>query len=262
MNKYKKIINDSINKYLQEIEDSKNPLFKAMQYSLFPGGKRIRPVLALEASKICGGSLLKAMPGACAVEIVHNFSLVHDDLPCMDNDDYRRGKVTTHKKFGEDNAVLSGDALLIFAFALLKKIKDKVVMAKILEQITLCSGTFGMIGGQALDVKYEKKKKGPALRKRINYLKTAELFILSVKVGAISAKATQKQLNHIEEYGKFFGEAFQIRDDILDNEYTKKEKIRQITNLNEYIKKAKLTLDIFGKKADNLKCLVEKLKVV
>ncbi|MDD4201861.1 MAG: polyprenyl synthetase family protein [Candidatus Omnitrophica bacterium] len=262
MNKYKKIIDKNIEKYLNEFEDRKNPLFKAMYYSLFPGGKRIRPVLALETCKMCGESFSKAMPGACAVEVIHNFSLVHDDLPCMDNDDYRRGKLTVHKKFGTANAVLAGDALLIFAFALLKNIKDKIVMSRTLGQMTLCSGSFGMIGGQAYDVKYEGKKKTEGLRKKINYLKTAELFILSVQVGAIAAKADQEQFKHISEYGRAFGEAFQIRDDIQDNEYADKEKTRQMKCLDKYIMRAKQTLDIFGKKADNLKALVEKLKEV
>ena len=168
----KKLIDNTIKTYLDKYADKNNPLHKVIKYSLFPGGKRIRPILCLEACLCCSGALKDAIAAAVSIELIHNFSLVHDDLPCMDNDDYRRGKLTTHKKFSEADAVLAADAISIMAFAVLYEIKNKTIMSEVLKEIAFSSGVFGMIGGQSYDLKYMNKKKSYALRDKINYLKT------------------------------------------------------------------------------------------
>ena len=257
----KKIVDDKLKVYLNKYADKSNPLFKAIKYSLFPGGKRIRPILCLEASMCCSGTLNDAIAAAISIELIHNFSLVHDDLPCMDDDDYRRGKLTTHKKFSEADAVLAADAISIMAFAVLNEIKNKKIMSEALKEIAFSSGAFGMIGGQAYDLKYMNKKKSYALRDKINYLKTAHLFIISLRTGAICAGASKKELNAITKYGTLFGEAFQIRDDIKDSEYNEKVLKIQKDKLLKKISQAQESLECFGKKANTLKNIASMLNI-
>jgi len=183
-------------------------------------GKRIRPILALESARVCGGDINNVIPTACAIEILHAQSLIHDDLPCMDNDDYRRGKLTNHKVFGEATAVLAGDGLLCYAPQIIiqhtpKCVDDKTLL-KILEEFVLTAGPFGLVGGQIVDMDSENKEIDIATFNYIHTHKTGELFKFSLRSGAILSGASDAILGCLTEYGQLIGYAFQIADDILD----------------------------------------------
>ncbi len=188
-------------------------IHKSMRYSVFAGGKRLRPLLCLLAYELCGGKDEKAYPAACALEMMHTFSLIHDDLPCMDDDDFRRGKPTNHKVFGEAIAVLAGDALCIHAYGILGKYRDLPVVAEISEAL----GTSGMIGGQVADI--ESEGKGEVDAKTLEFIhihKTEKLITVSLRLGALIANASEAQLQAVSSFGKGIGLAFQIVDDVLD----------------------------------------------
>ena len=190
-------------------------LQEAMRYSLLAGGKRIRPVLVLEACRICGGEVEKALPFACAVEMIHTYSLIHDDLPAMDNDDLRRGRPTNHKEFGEAAAILAGDALLTEAFFALSQAElppDRIVQA--VACLSAQAGHLGMVGGQALDME-EKKRTVPELE-QLQSLKTGALLQAAAELGCIAAGGTLQQRQGLRVYAEKLGRAFQIRDDMLD----------------------------------------------
>lgn len=190
----------------------------AMDYSLEAGGKRIRPVLVLAFCHMCGGDYKKAAAPAAAIEMIHTFSLIHDDLPCMDDDDFRRGKPSCHKKFGEACAVLAGDALAIRAFQIIAEsdLKDKVKV-KLIKEIACSSGVEGMIGGQIIDMENEQRSEISEENLRIMYaLKTGMLIKTSCVMGCIAADATDEQIKNAQEYANCLGLAFQIIDDILD----------------------------------------------
>ncbi|MDD5492536.1 MAG: polyprenyl synthetase family protein [bacterium] len=217
-------INAELNKYLKE---QYPPLmYQAMRYSIFAGGKRLRPFLVLEGARICGGTEKKVMPTACALEYIHTYSLIHDDLPAMDNDDYRRGMLTSHKKFGEDIAILAGDALLTEAFGLLSAnaavkgiSKDNVL--KVIALVSSLSGVQGMIGGQLVDTHQSTDTKGTVGEKKqvllyIHDHKTVALIKASLLSGAILAGAPAQQLKALARYAEKIGLAFQIMDDVLD----------------------------------------------
>ncbi|MFQ5780399.1 MAG: polyprenyl synthetase family protein, partial [Nitrospiria bacterium] len=199
-------------------------IHEAVRYSLFAGGKRLRPILCIAASEAVGGRSEIALPFAAAIELIHTYSLVHDDLPAMDNDTYRRGKKTNHKVFGESTAILAGDALLTAAFTMLAEkglagsISPKRVLSVILELGSAC-GSAGMVGGQMLDIQAEGEK-GADLEKlkKIHSLKTGALFRASVRIGGILGGAAPKKLTQLTRYGEKAGLAFQIADDILDVE--------------------------------------------
>ena len=194
-----------------------------MRYSLFAGGKRIRPILALASYEACGGNPKDIVPYATALELIHTYSLIHDDLPSMDNDDLRRGKPTNHKVFGEAMAILAGDALLTEAFLMLSnnphssslKLSDLI---KIIREVSLASGVHGMVGGQALDIFSENIEPDKDTLNFIHLHKTAALITASVRMGAILANIKEKKLKALTEYGTGIGLAFQIIDDILDIE--------------------------------------------
>jgi geranylgeranyl diphosphate synthase, type II len=218
-------VNAALNSYLQE---QYPPLmYQAMRYSIFAGGKRLRPFLVLEGARICGGAEKKVMPTACALEYIHTYSLIHDDLPAMDNDDYRRGMLTSHKKFGEDVAVLAGDALLTEAFSLLaanaaiKGITKENVL-KVIAMVSARSGVQGMIGGQLVDTHQSSdrnKETVEAKKQALIYIhthKTVALIEASLLSGAILAGAANKQLKSLTKYAEMIGLAFQIMDDVLD----------------------------------------------
>ncbi len=192
----------------------------AMHYSLMNGGKRIRPVLALAFCEVSGGSMQSALPYACAVEMIHTYSLIHDDLPCMDDDDLRRGKPSCHKQFGESYALLAGDGLLNSAFEILFNkfgdIKDANTALKAGCILSSASGIDGMIGGQALDLLSEGVSVSLDKLKTIHSLKTGAMIIAPCKIGAVCAGASEKEIADAEEYGRCIGLAFQIVDDILD----------------------------------------------
>ena len=190
-------------------------LQEAMRYSLLAGGKRIRPVLVLEACRICGGEVEKALPFACAVEMIHTYSLIHDDLPAMDNDDLRRGRPTNHKEFGEAAAILAGDALLTEAFFALSQAElppERIVQA--VACLSAQAGHLGMVGGQALDME-EKKRTVPELE-QLQSLKTGALLQAAAELGCIAAGGTPQQRQGLRVYAEKLGRAFQIRDDMLD----------------------------------------------
>ncbi len=193
-------------------------IHKAMRYSLFAGGKRLRPILALAAAEGCGGQIERALPLASAVECIHTYSLIHDDLPSMDNDDFRRGRPTCHKVFGEGIAVLAGDALLTAAFEMVAKAEPsrRYALRDILLEISAGAGSRKLIAGQVADLEAEGQKITRADLRYIHQNKTAALLTTSVRLGAMSANATAKQLAAISEFGSALGLAFQVIDDILD----------------------------------------------
>ncbi|AOY77071.1 polyprenyl synthetase family protein [Clostridium formicaceticum] len=222
LNVYIDSINVALGRYIQ-VRDTKNKtLVEAMNYSLMAGGKRLRPVLALASYEIFNDVLEEILPYACGIEMIHTYSLVHDDLPAMDNDDYRRGKLTNHKVFGEGIAILAGDGLLNYAFEIMLQdavkrdpIKPYVESIKVIAQ---AAGINGMIGGQVVDLESENQKIDAKTLDYIHLNKTAALIAAPLKVGAIIGKAKEEDIKNMEEIGNILGLAFQIRDDILDIE--------------------------------------------
>jgi len=192
-------------------------LFDSMRYSLLAGGKRIRPVLTLEFSNICGADWNKSMPFAAAIEMVHTYSLIHDDLPCMDNDDYRRGRLTNHKIFGDAIAVLAGDALLTAAFETISAADAPAdICMKAIKILSEASGELGMVGGQVLDMEGEKRTLTSDEVYQIHRLKTGCLISAACRMGVAAAGGTEEQMSAASVYADSLGMAFQIRDDMLD----------------------------------------------
>ena len=210
----------TVEAYLQTLfaEDApQKQLFDAMRYSLLAGGKRIRPILVLEFCRICGGETEKALPFAAAIEMVHTYSLIHDDLPCMDNDDYRRGRLTNHKVFGEANAVLAGDALLTAAFGQLARAELPAErIGKAVALLSQRAGECGMVGGQVLDLAGEQLVLTEEEIYNVHRLKTGALISAACQLGVIAAGGTQEQLDASDRYAEALGLAFQTRDDMLD----------------------------------------------
>lgn len=210
-------VENSLLSYIPDAKDGQFSVAEAMQYSLINGGKRIRPVLALEFARACGGSRDDCLACACALEYIHTYSLIHDDLPCMDNDDLRRGKPSCHKQFDEATALLAGDALLTHAFEIVSDCDlsdDKKVMA--ISLLSQNSGVAGMIGGQVIDLLFEQGN--PALKDLLTVykLKTGALISAACLLGCISAGASSEQLSAASKFAYSLGIAFQIQDDILD----------------------------------------------
>ena len=193
-------------------------LFEAMEYSLLAGGKRLRPIFAFEFCRLCGTSWEKATPFAAAVEMIHTYSLIHDDLPCMDNDDFRRGRPTNHKVFGETMAVLAGDALLTDAFAVAAtaQLPHPEDMAFAISVLSECAGSLGMVGGQVLDVLSEERECTEEEICNIQSRKTGALINAACVLGAIAGGASEEQLGAAAQFAGALGLAFQIRDDMLD----------------------------------------------
>ena len=209
-----------IEAYLAECFIKNSPqriLFQAMRYSLLAGGKRLRPMLTLALCEICGGEAEAALPFAAAVEMVHTYSLIHDDLPCMDNDDFRRGKPTNHKVYGEAIAVLAGDALLTAAFGQLATAKLPAErIARGVAALADCAGELGMVGGQVLDINAETRRCTEQEVYDIQSRKTGALISAACQLGVIAAGGTDVQLAQAKRYAEAIGLAFQIEDDILD----------------------------------------------
>ena len=193
-------------------------IHKAMRYSLFAGGKRLRPILCLAAAEACGGRISSALPLACALECIHTYSLVHDDLPSMDNDDLRRGRATCHKVFGDGIAILAGDALLTIAFEIAGNAQGskRYNLRKILREIAVAAGSQKLIAGQVADLEAEGHQINRAQLRYIHEHKTAALLTTSLRLGAMAANATPNQLKAITDFGRALGLAFQVIDDILD----------------------------------------------
>lgn len=217
---YCELIEAELSKILNRKDCLQQAVFDAMNYSISAGGKRIRPIILLEFCKICGGNIKDALPFACALEMIHTYSLIHDDLPCMDNDDMRRGKPSCHKAFGEANALLAGDALLNMAFETMllssdNKI-DPALKLKAAQFIATCSGADGMIGGQVIDLENEGKDISEEILMRLYKDKTAALLRAAAVSGTILAGADDDKIAAADNFALNLGLAFQIVDDVLD----------------------------------------------
>ncbi len=197
----------------------------AMEYSLMAGGKRIRPILLMATAEALGSKGYNYLPVACGLEMIHTYSLIHDDLPCMDDDDYRRGRLTNHKVFGEAMAVLAGDGLLTLAFEVMLEQKnvEPAALIETVREMAMCAGNFGMVGGQGLDLEFEGKQIAPEQLRKLHAGKTGALFIAAIRGGAHLAGATDEQLLALTKFADLLGLAFQITDDILDVEGTEEE---------------------------------------
>ena len=213
-----KLIDRALDRYLPKANTKPSTLHRAMRYSLFAGGKRLRPILCLAAAEACHGKINDALPLACAVECIHTYSLVHDDLPIMDNDDFRRGRPTCHKVFGEGIAVLAGDALLTIAFEIVSyaKTSRRYDMSALLREISVAAGSQKLIAGQVADLEAEGKNVQRRQLQFIHENKTSAILTSSVRLGAMSANAAVRKLSAITQFGQRLGLAFQVIDDILD----------------------------------------------
>ncbi len=281
LNNYKSLIENKIEEVVSLNNNAEySELFDAMKYSISAGGKRIRPALMMEFATVCGKDPKIALNFATALEMIHTYSLIHDDLPCMDDDDLRRGKPSCHIAFSQSTALLAGDALLTEAFSVAMdtegvKAENIVKATKVLASL---AGAKGMIGGQVIDLKYEKApKKAPlSVIDEIHLLKTGCLLIAAAKIGCILADASHAQIKAAEDYAKYIGLAFQMRDDILDvissaeelgkpigsDEASNKSTYVSILGLDnankkvmEYTSLAINSLQIFGEKAEGLRKL-------
>lgn len=216
-----KLIEDALYSYVPANMELEKNLISSMDYSLKAGGKRIRPQLVLEFSRICGGEDKSALPFACAVEMIHTYSLIHDDLPCMDNDDMRRGKPSNHKVYGEDIALLAGDALQSLAFEVMSD--DKTVSMVGAEKAIKCvniladyCGAKGMVGGQVIDIENEDKKASIEVISQMHREKTGALIKSACEMGCVCGGGNEEQLLSARRFGEAIGLAFQVMDDILD----------------------------------------------
>ena len=257
-------------------------LARAMEYSLLSGGKRLRPVLLMAAADAVNGTGENFLTTASAVEMIHAYSLIHDDLPAMDNDDYRRGRLTNHKVFGEAMAILAGDALLTLAFEVVMRQKNTSYAAilSVVRELSTAAGAGGMVGGQSIDLESEGKTIDLATLKKMHMGKTGALFRAAIRCGAILGNATNLQLNALTKYAENFGLAFQITDDILDvtgdeknlgkpvgsDARNKKSTYVTLTSLEtakslagDAVNDAVSALKIFGDEADFLRELVQYL---
>ena len=220
-NTYLSMIEKALYGYLPSSDTSEGKLIDAMRYSLEAGGKRVRPMLVMEFNAVCGGKPDAALPFACAVEMIHTYSLIHDDLPCMDDDDLRRGKPSNHKVFGEDTALLAGDALQTLAFEILSSEKTAALAGdkacrKAVNTLAKYSGCVGMAGGQMIDLVSENTHAPLEVVEELIGKKTACLLQAACELGCIAANADDEKIKAASEYGKSIGYAFQIQDDILD----------------------------------------------
>jgi geranylgeranyl diphosphate synthase, type II len=213
-----KMVDAALERYLPKPTVKPHTIHKAMRYSVFAGGKRLRPILCLAAAESCGGAAASALPLACAIECIHTYSLIHDDLPCMDDDDLRRGMPTSHKVFGEGIAVLAGDALLTIAFEIAADVPGwpRYPLKEIIHELAVAAGSRKLIAGQVVDLESEGKQVPLPLLRFIHESKTAALLRATIRLGAMSANATPARLENLSNFGMALGLAFQVIDDILD----------------------------------------------
>ncbi len=277
----KNLINKELELYLNKINNFQSIIYDAINYSIFAGGKRIRPILTLASYELFDYDILIPMPFACAVEMIHTYSLIHDDLPAMDNDDFRRGKPSCHKKFGEDIAILTGDALLNKAYEIIFDLNSQknIPPEKIIEAgriLATASGSEGMIGGQIVDLHHEKNNL--EVLEYMHLHKTGAIINASSKIGGILGGADDEELGYLDEFSRNLGLAFQVKDDILDVEGTNEDigkpsgsdienkKLTYVTLMGvekakklekELTEKSISSLDYFG---SNGKCLKELAK--
>ena len=269
----KNIIDKALDDFLPLEESPPSIIHKAMRYSVFSGGKRLRPILTLATAELLGKEIEIVLSLACGIELIHTFSLIHDDLPCMDNDDFRRGKPSNHKVFGEDIALLAGDALLVSGFELIVKnaeIKNisKQSILEVLREISNYIGTKNMLGGQVEDINMEKEDIDRDYLFTMYSKKTAALICASIRGGAILSGANQRELIALTRYGENIGLAFQITDDIIDimqdqremkkPTYPQKYGIKEAKiEVERLVKEAKKSLKIFNEKAEVLNALAD-----
>ncbi len=276
------IIDRALDAYLPPRDNLQSVIYDAMRYSLFAGGKRLRPILMLETAKMCGGAENEVLPFACAMEMIHTYSLIHDDLPAMDNDDLRRGKPTNHIKYGEAVAILAGDALLNKAFEIVSEYggKNPARAMKAVSILAKSSGTEGMIGGQIVDMESEGKEITRDTLEYLHSLKTGAIIRSSCVIGAVVSDADEALVSAADEFARNLGIAFQIRDDILDvtgdeaelgkpigsdarenkNTYVTLYGLKRAEELSAlYSKRAKDALGVFGDKAAFLVKLTDHL---
>jgi geranylgeranyl diphosphate synthase, type II len=276
----KKIVDEALERFAPSVEGPASRVSEAMNYSLFAGGKRLRPILCMAGASAVGGDEMAVLPVACGLEMIHTYSLIHDDLPCMDNDDLRRGKPASHKAFGEAVALLAGDGLLTEAFSLMAGADlcagDPVRQMRVVGLIARAAGYKGMVGGQVADILSEGNALNPSLVEYIHTRKTGALICASVASGAILGNGSEEQVKAVTFYGEAIGLAFQISDDILDIEGdpekmgkkpggdANKKKItypsvlglRESKEIQEkLVRKAVAVLDGFDHKADPLRDL-------
>ena len=275
------VINEALDYYLPAEDLKPSKLHQSMRYSVLAGGKRLRPILTLVAAELVGNiEEKKVLPAACAIEFVHNYSLIHDDLPSMDDDDFRRGQLSNHKKFSPAIAVLAGDALLTLAFELLADIDDinAETIRLITKELAQGAGNQGMVGGQIVDIEAEGKKIDGDQLNYIHRHKTGALLKTSVRIGALLGSASQAKLKALTNYAEKIGLAFQIADDILDIEGSAEKLGKAVGSdlnkdkatfpaiygldeskelANTTIQEAKDALEIFGSKAEILRELAD-----
>lgn len=256
-----KLIDGNLRQALSIRKAAPSIIHSAMRYAVFPGGKRFRSILTFNACKACGGKFADAIPAALAMELIHSYSLVHDDLPALDNDDLRRGKPSCHKKFGEANAILAGDGLLTLAFELLADIRPAERAIRILREISTAAGVRGMIGGQVADLMASSRK----TLSELDFIcknKTGKLIYASAMSGALSAGALAQPLQWIARYGECLGLAFQVVDDILDGDGYSRflSRERTVRKAQKLIVTAKKAVRGFGAKADKLVFLADFLE--
>jgi len=246
LQKYLQDRRELVNNFLTKRMDKKgiSRVDDAMSYSLLAGGKRLRPLLLMAAADTVGGKGYNYLSVACGLEMIHTYSLIHDDLPCMDDDDYRRGRLTNHKVYGEALALLAGDGLLTLAFEVMLEQKnvDPAVLVDVVREIAMCAGSFGMIGGQTLDLDAEGKKISPKEMKQLHEGKTGALFIAAVRGGAMLAGAKPEELLAMTKFAQLYGLAFQITDDILDVEGDAKEMGKNVGSDSKLQKSTYVTL--------------------
>ena len=271
----KNIIDKALDEYLPPEENSPSIIHKAIRYSVFGGGKRIRPILTLATAELFGRDTESVIKTACGIELIHTFSLIHDDLPSIDNDDFRRGKPSSHKVFGEAIAILAGDALLVSGFDLItknvevKEIKKQSIL-KVIKETSFYIGTENMLGGQVEDITLNDEDIAKEELINLYMKKTAALICLSIRAGAILSGANQRQLKALTKYGENMGLAFQIVDDMLDimqdqrdmgkPNYANKFGMKESKNESErLIKEAKDSLKIFNHKAEILRNIADYL---
>ncbi|MEG6585641.1 polyprenyl synthetase family protein [Dendrosporobacter sp. 1207_IL3150] len=212
------LIDQCLDKFVPADNSAVSVILESMRYSLFAGGKRLRPILLMAAADAVGGKGERFLNVACGLEMIHTYSLIHDDLPAMDNDDYRRGKPTNHKVYGDGLAILAGDALLTAAFETMLKQEDVEAknLLKVIREISFAAGPYGMVGGQAIDLASEGKTIDMDTVKFMHQAKTGALFKAAIRAGAILANASKDQVELLSTFADNFGLAFQITDDILD----------------------------------------------
>ncbi len=263
MNDYIELVNSKLDEFIK-IEYPET-IFKSMKYTVTLPGKRLRPVMCLETCRMLGGEIEDAVPTACAIEMLHAQTLIHDDLPCMDNDDYRRGKLTNHKVFGEAIAVLAGDALLTYAPNVITKYSQYLspsVLIRVLNEYFHFAGANGVIAGQVVDIESENNNyEGLDKSKILEYLhshKTSDLFQLAMRTGAIIAGADDEKLIAVTEFAKTFGLAFQIADDILDEVSTFEQMGKTLGKDKAEGKLTYVSLYGLGEAKCKLACLFEK----